>query len=106
MNRVPEDNRAAEGPAPGSVRGALLPLVLAGCYLSMQPPTPSLQAPESVLEANARSDAGGRLNVLFLCVDDLRPELGSFGVSYAPTPHLDRLAQQACRIRAVSSRHA
>ena len=45
-------------------------------------------------------------NVLFIAIDDLRPELGSFGVSYAPTPHLDRLAQQACRIRAVSSRHA
>ena len=32
--------------------------------------------------------------MLFIAIDDLRPELGSFGVSYAPTPHLDRLAQQ------------
>ncbi|MFP6766897.1 MAG: sulfatase-like hydrolase/transferase, partial [Planctomycetaceae bacterium] len=33
-------------------------------------------------------------NVLFIAIDDLRPELGAFGVSYAPTPNLDRLARQ------------
>ena len=33
-------------------------------------------------------------NVLFIAIDDLRPELGSYGVSYAPTPNLDRLARQ------------
>ena len=31
-------------------------------------------------------------NVLLLCVDDLRPELGSFGVDYVRSPHIDRLA--------------
>ena len=33
-----------------------------------------------------------KLNVLLLCVDDLRPELKSFGVDYISSPHIDRLA--------------
>ena len=37
-------------------------------------------------------DAPRRPNVLFLAVDDLRPELGCYGIEYASTPHLDRLA--------------
>ncbi|MEM9080362.1 MAG: sulfatase [Verrucomicrobiota bacterium] len=35
---------------------------------------------------------GERLNVLFLSIDDLRPELGCCGVEGAVTPNLDRLA--------------
>lgn len=31
-------------------------------------------------------------NVLLICVDDLRPELRCFGVSYIHTPNIDRLA--------------
>ena len=31
-------------------------------------------------------------NVLLLCVDDLRPELRSFGVDYISSPNIDRLA--------------
>ncbi len=31
-------------------------------------------------------------NVLLLCVDDLRPELACFGVSYIQSPNIDRLA--------------
>lgn len=38
--------------------------------------------------------AGKSPNVLFIAIDDLRPELGAFGVPYAPTPNLDRLARQ------------
>lgn len=34
------------------------------------------------------------LNVLFLAVDDLRPELGCYGVDYVRTPHIDSLAEQ------------
>lgn len=41
------------------------------------------------------SAAQDKLNVLFIAVDDLRPELGCYGASYAQTPHLDRLAQQS-----------
>lgn len=32
-------------------------------------------------------------NVLLICVDDLRPELGCFGRSYIQSPNIDRLAQ-------------
>ena len=31
-------------------------------------------------------------NVLLLCVDDLRPELGCYGISYIESPNIDRLA--------------
>jgi arylsulfatase A-like enzyme len=34
----------------------------------------------------------GRMNVLFIAVDDLRPELGAYGDAVARTPNLDRLA--------------
>lgn len=38
-----------------------------------------------------------RFNVLFIAVDDLRPELGCYGVSYAPSPNIDRFARGAVR---------
>jgi iduronate 2-sulfatase len=34
-----------------------------------------------------------RLNVLFLAVDDLRPEFGAYGASHIRSPNLDRLAR-------------
>jgi arylsulfatase A-like enzyme len=39
----------------------------------------------------------GKLNVLFLISDDLRPELGCYGSSLARTPHLDALAAAGVR---------
>lgn len=39
------------------------------------------------------SDAN-RYNVLFIAVDDLRPELGAYGAGYAQTPSLDKLAEE------------
>jgi arylsulfatase A-like enzyme len=33
-------------------------------------------------------------NILFICVDDLRPELGCYGNSRIRSPHLDKLASQ------------
>ena len=34
-----------------------------------------------------------KMNVLFLMADDMRPELGCYGVEGVKTPHLDRLAE-------------
>ncbi len=33
-------------------------------------------------------------NVLLICVDDLRPELGCYGVEHISSPHIDRLASR------------
>ena len=36
-----------------------------------------------------------RYNVLFIAIDDLRPELGCYGVDHAQSPNLDRFARSA-----------
>ncbi|MCX6564330.1 MAG: sulfatase [Candidatus Aminicenantes bacterium] len=45
----------------------------------------------SFLKASPRAD---RPNVLFIAVDDLRPELGCFGSNLVKSPNIDRLARQ------------
>ena len=40
----------------------------------------------------AASAADEKPNVLLICVDDLRPELACYGVSYTRSPNIDRLA--------------
>ncbi|MEO0414696.1 MAG: iduronate-2-sulfatase, partial [Verrucomicrobiota bacterium] len=37
------------------------------------------------------SYAKDKPNVLLICVDDLRPELGCYGVDYIHSPHIDQL---------------
>ena len=46
----------------------------------------------SLLLANAQ--AAEQKNVLLICVDDLRPELASFGASYIKSPNVDQLAKR------------
>jgi iduronate 2-sulfatase len=43
--------------------------------------------------------AGQTPNVLLICIDDLRPELGSFGADYIDSPHIDRLAESGRAFR-------
>jgi iduronate 2-sulfatase len=38
-------------------------------------------------------------NVLFIAVDDLRPEFGAYGATHIHSPHLDRLADQGMLFR-------
>lgn len=45
------------------------------------------------LRATGRASAGDRPNVLFIAVDDLRPEFGAYGAPHVHSPHLDRLAR-------------
>lgn len=42
----------------------------------------------------AQTAAPARPNVLFICVDDLKPQLGCYGDASAKTPNIDRLAQR------------
>jgi arylsulfatase A-like enzyme len=46
------------------------------------------------LSISLNADDHNRFNVLFIAVDDLRPELGCDGVKHAQSPNLDRLASQ------------
>lgn len=39
--------------------------------------------------------AAPRWNVLFICIDDLRPQLGCYGLEFMATPNLDKLASQS-----------
>lgn len=43
-------------------------------------------------DAAPHAKQNNRYNVLFIAVDDLRPELGCYGVDYVKTPHIDKLA--------------
>jgi arylsulfatase A-like enzyme len=45
----------------------------------------------------ATARAAEKPNVLFIAIDDLRPELGCYGSTQAKTPHIDRLAGQSTR---------
>ncbi len=44
------------------------------------------------LHAYANEPASQKPNVLFIAVDDLRPELGCYGATYIKSPNIDRLA--------------
>ena len=45
--------------------------------------------------ANAAGTGAAKPNVLFICVDDLRPQLPCYGKDFMVTPNLDRLAARS-----------
>ena len=51
-----------------------------------------------------KSDNTQKPNVLFIAVDDLRPELNCFGNAHMHTPNFDRLAGYVYSIRADCTR--
>ena len=59
----------------------------------------SAAIPAGVGAAQGRGAGRGpdRMNVLFIAVDDLRPDLGAYGSAEAKTPNLDRLAAGGVR---------
>jgi len=48
--------------------------------------------------ADKGSPSPSRPNVLLICVDELRCELGCYGVKEIQTPHLDLLAREGRRV--------
>ena len=49
--------------------------------------------------STALAEEQNRFNVLFIAVDDLRPELGCYGVEHAQSPSLDAFAETAVTFR-------
>ena len=76
---------------------ALLPLPTLLLLLLLS----ALQCPPA-----SAADATGRLNVLLLLVDDLRPALGCYGDSLAVTPSMDALADQSALFSAAYAQQA
>ena len=44
------------------------------------------------LIALATAEGAERHNILFIAIDDLRPEFGCYGAPQVKTPHIDNLA--------------
>jgi arylsulfatase A-like enzyme len=54
----------------------------------------SLSIATGMLQASAAEASAKKLNVLFIAVDDLRPELGCYGFDYIKSPNIDRIAKK------------
>jgi iduronate 2-sulfatase len=50
-------------------------------------------------KGNGKIGLPGKPNILFIAVDDLRPELGCYGNSIIKSPNIDRLASQSVMFR-------
>ena len=50
-----------------------------------------------LLNSCSTSDEKNPPNILFIAVDDLRPELGCYGKEYVKSPSIDRLAENGIR---------
>lgn len=50
-----------------------------------------------IIQACQTIPSSQKPNILLLCIDDLRPELNSFGADYIHSPHIDELAARGVR---------
>lgn len=70
--------------------GRLLPLAASlALFAALAGPVVATATPPG------ESESAERPNVLFISIDDLRPEIGSYGVGRASSPHLDAFAETA-----------
>jgi arylsulfatase A-like enzyme len=71
--------------------------------MKLQYPTPLLLGLSLITTTSCRDNAGtgesNRPNILFIAVDDLRPELGCFGNKIVSSPNIDRLAAEGVLFR-------
>ena len=56
--------------------------------------------------SRAERQPPARPNVLFIAVDDLRPDIGCYGVKHAKTPNIDRLAKHGVVFRSAFANQA
>ena len=57
----------------------------------------------SLFASHATCAPKDRPNILFIAVDDLRPELGCYGCVHVKSPHIDQLAQDGTRAPLIIS---
>ena len=71
--------------------------VSCAAFLAFALPALQLVLPVLIASLTVHAAAAKRPNVLFLISDDLRPELGCYGVKGVKTPHLDAFARVSVR---------
>ena len=96
MREQADPHRTALARAPWAA-WVLLSTLLGGCWSEAGPTALFEALPVSVQEPETEAAAPVRPNVLLLCVDDLRPEIGCFGAKGMRTPHIDALASRGVR---------
>lgn len=81
-------------------RFRLAPFLLGACFLlglSGAAQAQDAATPGPAVKDAATKDPAKRWNVLFVAVDDLRPELACYGRSMVKSPNIDRLAKEGVR---------
>ena len=65
--------------------------------------TISLFLGAEITASSSTSGGSARMNILFITVDDLRPELGEYGVNQVKSPNIDKLAQDSITFKKAYS---